>query len=100
MDCVITDVHVCVQGDRGNPGTEGLAGVAGSPGTEGPVGFTGGPGQIGEAVSKQKHNKLNPSVDSVTNTSSAPSWRSACFEFRAPKAPLDPKDNLEYGGNW
>lgn len=47
---VITDVCLCFQGERGNPGPEGLAGVTGSPGTEGPVGDTGSPGPIGENV--------------------------------------------------
>lgn len=39
------------QGNKGNPGPEGLPGPAGSPGTEGPVGLTGGPGQRGNNVS-------------------------------------------------
>lgn len=40
-----------LQGDRGNPGPEGLAGGMGSPGNEGPVGITGSPGERGDNVS-------------------------------------------------
>lgn len=53
---VITGAPMCFQGDRGNPGPEGLAGVTGSPGTEGPVGITGGPGEIGQKVSFTNRN--------------------------------------------
>lgn len=42
---------LCLQGDKGNPGPEGLPGASGSPGNEGPVGLTGGPGQSGPNVS-------------------------------------------------
>lgn len=44
-------MHLCFQGERGNPGPEGLAGGPGSPGTEGPVGTTGSPGERGKNVS-------------------------------------------------
>lgn len=50
-------MYLCLQGDRGNPGPEGLAGTSGSPGTEGPVGLTGGPGPTGENVSSQTEMK-------------------------------------------
>ena len=51
-------IHCCVfsQGDKGNPGPEGLAGAPGSPGTDGPVGVTGGPGQRGDNVSSSNTN--------------------------------------------
>lgn len=42
---------MCLQGDKGNPGPEGLPGASGSSGNEGPVGLTGGPGQSGANVS-------------------------------------------------
>lgn len=53
---VFTVLGMYLQGDRGNPGPEGLAGATGSPGTEGPVGLTGGPGQMGENVSLTDRN--------------------------------------------
>ncbi len=40
----------CFQGERGDPGPEGLAGGQGVPGTPGPVGTPGGPGQRGDQV--------------------------------------------------
>lgn len=52
-------MYLCLQGDRGNPGPEGLAGTSGSPGTEGPVGLTGGPGPTGENVSFTNRNETN-----------------------------------------
>lgn len=53
---------VCFQGDKGNPGPEGLAGATGSPGTEGAVGLTGSPGESGKNVSVTNGNvtKFNP----------------------------------------
>lgn len=38
------------QGDRGDPGPEGLIGSQGLPGPAGPVGASGGPGRRGDIV--------------------------------------------------
>lgn len=85
------------QGDRGNPGQEGLAGGTGSPGTEGPVGMTGGPGQRGNDVSFTHRNitsyinGYSKTVLWVTSIKEKGSY--VChvsFEFRVPKAHLDP----------
>lgn len=42
---------ILFQGDKGEPGAEGLAGPQGIPGTPGPVGAPGGPGLRGAKVS-------------------------------------------------
>lgn len=42
---------ILFQGDKGEPGAEGLAGPQGIPGTPGPVGAPGDPGLRGAKVS-------------------------------------------------
>lgn len=48
---LIEYMTVILQGDRGDPGPEGLAGSQGAPGTSGPVGAPGEAGPRGETVS-------------------------------------------------
>lgn len=47
---LMTGVLLC-QGDRGDPGPEGLIGSQGLPGPAGPVGSQGGSGRRGDIVS-------------------------------------------------
>lgn len=102
-------MYVCLQGDRGNPGPEGLAGTLGSPGTEGPVGLTGGPGPRGDNVSFTNRNATNLNLicyicqshmNSSVNPITTAKPMSCLFGFRVPEAPLDPKDKLGCGAKW